>query len=146
MPNPTTYETDFYLWTQQQAALLRQGEFNRVELDLENIAEEIESMGRRERHSIRSYLFNIVMHLLKWRFQPERRGSSWECSIENGRHQIDSLIEDSPSLRPQLEILLNKEYPQARRMAAKETGLPLATFPESCPFTVEQITSDFWPD
>ena len=65
MTTTTHYETDFYQWTQQQAALLRQGEFNRVDLDFENIAEEIESMGRREKHSIRSYLFNIVMHLLK---------------------------------------------------------------------------------
>ncbi len=147
MPNSTTYDTDFYLWTQQQAALLRQGEFNRVALDLENIAEEIESMGRREKHSIRSYLLNVMMHLLKWQYQPERRGSSWECSIDNGRHQIDSLIEDSPSLEPQLEIFISKEYPQARKIAASETGLPISTFPESCPFTVEQVMDpEYWPD
>ncbi|CDH47658.1 DUF29 domain-containing protein [Candidatus Contendibacter odensensis] len=140
------YETDFYQWTQQQAALLRQGEFNRVDLDFENIAEEIESMGRREKHSIRSYLFNIVMHLLKWHYQPERRGNSWKLSIFNGRHQMFGLLEESPSLKPQLETLLAKEYPQARKVAALETGLPLATFPKQCPFTLDQITDDYWPD
>ena len=141
-----TYETDFYLWTQQQAALLRQGEFNRVDLDLANIAEEIESMGRREKHSIRSYLFNVIMHLLKWQYQPERRGTSWKLSIRNGRDQIAWQIKDSPSLRPQLEGLLAEVYPSARRNAADETGLPLTTFPEQCPFTVEQITGEYWPD
>ena len=141
-----TYETDFYLRTQQQAALLRQGEFNRIDLDLANIAEEIESMGRRDRSSTRSYLLNIALHLLKWRYQPERRGTSWRLSIRNGRDQISWQIKDSPSLRPQLTDLLADAYPSARRNAADETGLPLTTFPEACPFTVEQMTGDYWPD
>ena len=141
-----TYETDFYLWTQQQAELLRQGQFNRVDLDLENIAEEIESMGRREKHSIRSYLFNVIMHLLKWQYQPQRRGTSWRSSIYNGRDQIEELLEENPSLRAQLGVIVEKSYPNARRLAANETGLPLSTFPDVCPFTVEQITGDWWPD
>ncbi len=103
-------------------------------------------MGRREKHSIRSYLFNVVMRLLKWQHQPERRGTSWKLSIRNGRHQMISLLEESPSLKPQLETLLAKEYPLARENAADETGLPLSTFPEQCPFTLDQITGDFWPD
>lgn len=142
----TAYETDFYQWTQQQAALMRQGEFNRVDLDIENIAEEIESMGRRDRHALRSYLHNILMHLLKWRYQPERRGTSWRLSIKNGRHQVDILVEDSPSLQMKIPDLMAKEYAQARENAALETGLPIAAFPELCPFTVEQITGDYWPD
>ena len=141
-----TYETDFYQWTQQQAALLRQGEFNRVDLDLENIAEEIESMGRGQRHSLSSYLQNVLLHLLKWRYQPERRGNSWRLSILNGRHQIERLVKDSPSLKPKVAALIADEYHQARKIAALETGLPLTTFPELCPFTVEQITGDYWPD
>ena len=140
------YETDFYQWTQQQAALMRQGEFNRIDLDIENIAEEIESMGRRDRHALRSYLHNILIHLLKWRYQPERRGTSGCLSIKNGRHQVDILVEDSPSLQMKTPDLMAKEYAQARENAALETGLPLATFPELCPFTVEQITGDYWPD
>ncbi|QQS55449.1 MAG: DUF29 domain-containing protein [Candidatus Competibacteraceae bacterium] len=138
----TAYEIDFYQWTQQQAALMRQGEFNRVDLDIENIAEEIESMGRRDRHALRSYLHNILIHLLKWRYQPERRGITWRLSIKNGRHQVDILVEDSPSLQRKIPDLMAKEYAQARENAALETGLPLATFPELCPFTVEQITGD----
>ena len=146
MTTATTYETDFYQWTQQQAALIRQGEFNRVDLDCENIAEEIESMGRREKHSIRSYLFNVIMHLLKWQYQPDRRGTSWELSIINARDQLKELVADSPSLRPQMPGFATDIYPRARRNAAGETGLALATFPEQCPFTIEQITGDYWPD
>lgn len=144
--NIESYDHDFYLWTQQQAALIRQGEFNRVDLDFANIAEEIESMGRREKHSIRSYLFNVIMHLLKWQYQPDRRGVSWKSSIRNGRYQTKELLEESPSLTPQLNLFVEKIYPNARQTAADETGLALAAFPEQCPFTVEQIISDYWPE
>ncbi|NJM11729.1 MAG: DUF29 domain-containing protein [Synechococcaceae cyanobacterium SM1_2_3] len=145
-PNLASYDRDFYLWTQQQAALIRQGEFNRVDLDFANIAEEIESMGRREKHSIRSYLFNVMMHLLKWRYQPDRRGTSWKSSIRNGRYQVKELLEESPSLKPQLELFIEKIYPNARQVAADETELGLPTFPVQCPFTVEQIIGDYWPE
>lgn len=141
-----TYETDFYLWTQQQADLLRQGQFNRVDLDLANIAEEIESMGKRDRRAVSRYLQNVLMHLLKWRYQPERRGTSWRMSIDNGRYQIADILEESPSLKSQMDALTTKEYSRARKNAAGETGLPLTTFPEQCPFTVEQITGDYWPE
>ena len=141
-----TYETDFYLWTQQQADLLRQGEFNRVDLDLANIAEEIESMGSSQKNALQSYLFNVLMHLLKWQYQPERRGTSWELSIDNGRSAIERLLENNPSLAPQLPAFIIAEHHRARKRAAKETGLPLTTFPDQCPFTVEQVTGDWWPD
>lgn len=141
-----TYETDFYLWTQQQAALLRQGAFNRIDLDLANIAEEIESMGKRDRRAIESHLFVILLHLLKWQYQPARRGKSWQLSIWNGRLDIARLLKDSPSLNPQLSALATEEYPAARKQAADETGLPLTTFPDQCPFPIEQITGDYWPD
>lgn len=140
------YETDFYQWTQQQAILLRQGEFNRVDLDLENIAEEIESMGRGQTHSLGSYLHNVMMHLLKWQYQPQRRGTSWRLSIENGRHQIRRLLKDSPSLKSKVSAMTIDEYHQAKKIAALETGLPLATFPDECSFTADQITGDYWPD
>ncbi len=141
-----TYETDFYQWTQQQADLLRQGPLNRVDLDWANIAEEIESMGKRDRRSISSYVHNVLMHLLKWQYQPQRRGTSWRMSIRNGRRQIQQLLNESPSLKPQLSAIIAEEYPPAREDAADETGLPLTTFPEQCPFTVEQITGDNWPE
>jgi hypothetical protein len=141
-----TYETDFYQWTQQQAAILRQGQFNRVDLDLANIAEEIESMGKRDRRAISGYLQNVLMHLLKWQYQPQRRGTSWRLSIRNGREQILDLLEESPSLKPQLDGFLQKEYPRARNNAADETGLPFTAFPDQCPFTLDQITGDWWPE
>jgi hypothetical protein len=140
----THYETDFYLWTQQQAALLRQGLLSAV--DIENIAEEIESMGKSDRRSVESHLFIIIAHLLKWQYQPQRRGKSWRLSIKNGRRDVERLLKDSPSLKRQLPDLAIGEYPGARNEAADETGLPLATFPESCPFTIEEITGDYWPD
>ncbi len=140
-----TYETDFYLWTQQQADLLRQAQFNRIDLDLENIAEEIESMGKRDRRSISSYIQNVLLHLLKWRYQPERRGISWRLSIRNGRHQILNLLDESPSLKSEMDAFIAKEYPLARENAADETGFPLTTFPEQCPFSLEQMTGNYWP-
>lgn len=142
--NTITYESDFYLWTQQQADLLRQGQLQAV--DLENIAEEIESMGKSDRRAVWSQLANILLHLLKWQYQPERRGSSWEQSIDNGREQLDWLIKDSPSLLPKLLAFAEEVYPGARRKAARESGLSLNAFPEQCPFTVEQIINDFWPE
>ena len=138
------YETDFYQWTQQQAALLRQGQWSQV--DAANLAEEIESMGKSDRRAIWSHLINILLHLLKWQYQPERRGNSWTESIDNGREQLDWLIKDSPSLRPKLPQFVDDIYPRARRKAAHETGLPLSTFPEQCPFTLDQITGEYWPD
>ncbi|MDG4552700.1 MAG: DUF29 domain-containing protein [Candidatus Competibacter sp.] len=144
MPTSIAYDTDFYLWTQQQAALLRQGRLQAV--DAENLAEEIESMGKSDRRSIGSHLRNILLHLLKWRYQPERRGTSWIESIGTARDEVEDILADSPSLVPQVDALTTAEYSRARRKAAKETGLPLTTFPEQCPFTAEQITGDYWPD
>ncbi len=139
-----TYNTDFYLWTQQQADLLRQGALSA--LDVDNLIEEIESMGKRDRRAIGSYLRNVIMHLLKWRFQPERRGTSWQSSINSGRDEIEVLLIESPSLNPQLSTLIADEYRRARKQASLETGLTLTTFPDQCPFTVEQITGDWWPE
>jgi Domain of unknown function DUF29 len=144
MTELTTYDTDFYLWTQQQAALLRQRLLSAV--DVENLAEEIESMGKSDRRSVESHLFIILTHLLKWQYQPRRRGNSWRLSIRNGRRDVERLLKDSPSLKWQLPDLAIGEYPGARLEAADETGLPLATFPESCPFTIEQVTGDYWPN
>ena len=142
---PTTdYDTDFYQWTQQQAALLRQGLLSAV--DATNLAEEVESMGKKDRRAMGSHLRNILLHLLKWRYQPERRGSSWTESISNARDEVEDILADSPSLVPQVESLTAAEYPRARRKATSETGPPLSTFPESCPFTMEQITGDYWPE
>ena len=138
------YETDFYQWTQQQAALLRQGLL--TDLDYENLAEEIESMGHSQGDAVRSFLRNILMHLLKWKNQPERHCVSWELTIDNGRDEIRWRLKKNPSLKPQILLLVEDAYPQARKNASRETGLPLNLFPEICPFTVEQIIGDDWPE
>ena len=140
----TEYERDFYQWTQTQAASLRQGKL--TEVDLKNIAEEIESMGRSDRRAISSYLRNVILHLLKYGYQPGRRSRSWENSIDNGRREMALLVKDSPSLCAQIPELIPAEYALARRLASRQTRLPLATFPEACPFTVEQIIDDYWPE
>jgi hypothetical protein len=147
-PEETTmssiYDTDFYAWTQEQAALLRAGKL--AEIETEHVAEELESMGASERQALSSRLTELLMHLLKWKYQPERRSSSWVRSINKQRIGIDALLDESPSLKYQLPSRFEKAYPKARRYAAIETGLPLATFPEACPFGVEDTLSpEFWP-
>ena len=137
-----TYETDFYLWTQQQADLLRQGALST--LDTIHLIDELDDMGASNRRALGSYLELVLLHLLKWQFQPNKRSSSWIESINKGRNAIERLLEESPSLVPQLPTKVLVEYPRARRGAAKETGLPLTTFPEQCPFTIEQIIGDYW--
>lgn len=138
------YETDFHQWTQQQAALLRQGHFS--ELDTVHLIDEIEDMGASNRRALGSYLELIMLHLLKWRYQPEKRCNSWGESIGKGRNAVERLLEESPSLTPRLSTMVTAEYRRAKKEASLETRLPLATFPEQCPFTVEQITGDYWPD
>ena len=87
------------------------------------------------------------MHLLKWRYQPDKRTDSWRSTIANGRVLVQEDLEDLPSLAPELETLAAWAYPRARRDAAQETGLPLATFPEACPWPVAQVLDeDFWPE
>lgn len=141
----SAYEADFYAWTQQQAALLRAQRVD--ELDLEHLAEELESMGGSERQALSSRLTELLMHLLKWKYQPERRGSSWVMSINKQRIGIDALLDESPSLKHQLAQRFEKTYPKARRYAAIETRLPLETFPAQCPFSVDDTLSpEFWPD
>ena len=136
------YDADFFQWTQHQAAALAAGHVS--ELDLANLAEEIESLGKRDRRGLRNNLKVVLMHLLKWLYQPERRqvGHSWESTLIEHRDRIEVILGDSPSLRRQLPALIAEAYPGARRLASSETGLSLATFPEMCPWTVEQVLDE----
>ena len=145
--NKVAYDTDFFVWTQQQAAALAAG--NAAALDWANLAEEIESLGKRDRRALRSRLEVLVLHLLKWRYQPERRqsGHSWSSTIRTQRRRIDQILEDSPSLRRQVSGWMAVDYPSVRLNASDETGLSLETFPISCPWTAEQVLDEtFWPD
>ena len=145
--NAALHDQDFYAWTQQQAALLRDQKTQA--LDCANLAEEIESLGRSDKRELGNRLQILVMHLLKWHAQPEGHAEShsWEDTIWDQRPQIALLLEDSPSLHGEIPARLARHYPLARRHVARETRLPLATFPVTCPWTVEQILAeDFWPE
>jgi hypothetical protein len=136
----TAYQQDFYRWTQEQAGLLKSGQL--AELDIQNLVEEIESMGRGERHELISRLRVLVMHLLKWQYQPAKRSPSWLATIAEQRASLETLMEDSPSLKAGLPETLEKGYSKARKSAALETGIPLAELPEVCPFSLEEILDD----
>jgi hypothetical protein len=139
------YDTDFYTWTQQQAALLREGKVH--DLDLANLAEEIESLGKSDRRALEHQLERLMMHLLKWRYQPGRRSRSWRGSIWTARRAIQRLLRDNPSFWQHVPRMLQEDYAGVRKEASAETSLPLATFPEGCPWTQEQVLDDdFWPE
>lgn len=143
--NAIAYEQDFFAWTIEQARLLREGALS--EVDAGNIAEELEGTGRTDRRELRSRLIVLLMHLLKYRFQPDGRSPSWRTTIRTQRDEIEALLTDSPSLRPIVLELLGIAYKRACRDTIDETGLAASAFPAECPFTAEQILSeDFLPD
>jgi hypothetical protein len=142
--NHIDYDQDGYGWAMEQAALLRAGRLN--EIDRENIAEEIESVGKSERRTLESHLARLMMHLLKWEYQAERRGRSWANSIESSRMKLRRVLRDNPSLKPALADMIAETYPEARLDASDETGLPKTVFPADCPWPFDQMMADgFWP-
>jgi hypothetical protein len=135
------YDRDFYAWANEQAALLRAGAL--AAADIDHIAEEIETLGRSEKRELVSRLEVLLLHLLKWRFQPERRDKSWEVSILNTRDALVVHMADNPSLKSVLPESVATAYRRARRSASVETGLPDSAFPLECPWTFgEAIESD----
>ena len=132
---PIAYDSDYYGWVQQQAELLRSGQFD--QLDLENLLEEFESLGRSEKRALVSQLERLYLHLLKWQFQPRKRSNSWVFSIRSARREIQRLLTENPSLKPWLPSAIEQSYPQAREQAFVETKLPLKTFPIEPPFSWE---------
>ena len=137
--NSIEYEEDFYAWTVEQSRLLRSGELSAI--DVANIAEEIESMGRSDRRELKSRLIVLLMHLLKWRHQPGGRSRSWSATIDEQRLQIEGLLAESPSLRPNAAMMLADVHAIARARAIAETGLADEVFPEACPFTADEVLS-----
>lgn len=139
---PATYDQDVIAWAQEQARLLRSGQFSA--LDIEHIADEIEDVGKSEQRELESRMVVLVAHLLKWAYQPERRGASWQSTIIAQRKGIAVRLRKTPSLRPDL---LDPEWQdvvwsEAVAQATNETSLD--TFPPSCPWTTEQILSPDW--
>jgi len=139
------YEEDFFVWTVQTAERLRAGRL--ADADLEHIAEEIEDMGKRDRHELRSHLRVLLSHLLKWKFQVSRRSRSWRAAIDVQRDELMHQLRPMPSLRGYLQDQLTEVYPAAVKGAIAETDLPDEAFPPACPFSLDQILdADFFPD
>ena len=135
----TAYGDDFYTWTQEQGARLRAADFR--SLDLENLAEEIESLGRSEFNSLVSAWRVIFLHMLKWDHQPSHRTRSWMISIRTQRNRVADIIADNPGLKNRLEQAFERAYRDARDEASSETGLPLRVFPKDCPYTRDELTT-----
>ncbi|WP_107689151.1 DUF29 domain-containing protein [Neisseria wadsworthii] len=142
----TSYETDFAAWAAEQARLLRAGLVNNI--DLENLAEEIESMGKSEHRELKSRTMVLIQHLLKWQYQSVYRSESWRKTIIEQRTQIPLLLQDSPSLAVSMEDAewLHLVWDKAVKLAAGETGIEKKVFPASPVWTVTQILNDdFYP-
>jgi len=138
------YETDFYAWLQQQARAIRTRNF--AHLDWDNLVEEIEDMGKSHHRALQSRLEVLLMHLLKWQFQPERQSRSWTFTIKEQRLRIATLIHKNPSLQAKIPEAIEEAYGYALFAAAEETGLDSANFPTTCPWTFAQIMDEqFWP-
>lgn len=143
MTDTATYHTDFAAWALHNARLLRAGRLH--ELDAEHIAEELESMGASERRELLNRLQVLLLHLLKYDFQAERRGKSWLLTINHQRTAIEGLLEQSPSLSGLLtDETLQRVYGKAVRDAVIETELERHLFPLACPYTLAQILDDDW--
>lgn len=130
------YETDFYGWSQDQAAMLRAG--RAAELDWPHLAEEIESMGRSEQEQLTNRLAVLLAHLLKWNYQTDLRSNSWRLTIAEQRRRIVRHMRKNPSLQAVVTEVMADAYGDALLMAERETGLSEATFPAACPWTLEE--------
>ncbi|HEY9895025.1 MAG TPA: DUF29 domain-containing protein [Candidatus Sericytochromatia bacterium] len=138
------YETDFLQWIETTVAQLKAQDY--ANIDWENLIDEIETMGRSERRSLKSNLVVVLMHLLKWQYQPERRSSSWKGSIVEHRRRIRNELKDSPSLKSYLEEIFEECYADAVEQAIAETDFPTETFPRSCPYTISAtLDSSYLP-
>jgi hypothetical protein len=142
-PVRAEYERDFYSWLVEQARLLREGRLDA--LDRENLAEEIESLGREQFDKLVNVLRVLMVHMLKWDHQVSLRSRSWVLSIEEQRLEIADVLADNPGLKPRIGEAMARAYRRARIEAAKETGLDEAEFPATCPYSFEDIMSRVFP-
>jgi hypothetical protein len=141
--NADLYAQDFFRWTETTAALIRAGKWQ--EIDPESVAEELESLGKRDRREVESRINALLVELLKWWAQPEERCGRWASAIRQQRYEVELVLGDSPSLQAQLPAWFTEAYPTAREKALEDTGL--YTLPDTCPFTPAQILdTSFWPE
>lgn len=153
MPTDTLYEQDFMLWAEEQGGALRRAarEGSNLPIDWENVAEEIETLGRSQRRELKNTVHNIISHLIKLAYSPATPNwFGWDSEIGVFRRQLQSLFEDSPSLRPSLEEVASRETPRAVRIAAselrkyREVEAAATVERTTFSFTVDQLLDDEW--
>lgn len=137
------YETDFYAWTVEQSKLLKEGDFQH--LDLVNLVEEIESLGKQQRQELRNRLGVLIGHLLKWDYQPEKRSKSWRVTMREQRREILQLLKENPSLKLYLEEAMTQAHEAGLDLVVKETPLDYGDLPEHCPYSLEQLFDPDFP-
>ena len=138
------YEIDFYAWTQEQSALLSHGQWQ--SLDIENLVEEIESLGKQQKQELRNRLGVLIGHLLKWEFQPELRGKSWRSTIIEQRDRIKLHLKDNPSLKSYLDEAVIEAHRLALSLVVRETPLDYPDLPSDCPYAIAQILDPQFPE
>ena len=143
MTSTVLYESDFYNWTVEQVKSLRLGKLD--SLDLENLAEEIESLGNQKRSELENRLAVLLGHLLKWDLQPNLRGKSWRSTIREQRRQIQKLITKNPSLKSYLDEAMSEGYESALDLVVRETPFDYKDLPDVCPYTIAQIFDNNFP-
>jgi len=142
-----TYDSDVIAWANEQARLLRAGQW--ADLDIEHLADEIEDVGKGEQHEFENRMAVLLAHLLNWQCQPERRGASWRRTIQDQREGIARRLRKTPSLKADLHDpeWWAEVWADARKAAEKETGIEYANFPETCPWVLDEVMDRaFWPD
>jgi len=138
------YDHDLTAWSREQAHLLRAGAFS--QLDIAHLAEEIEDLGKREHRALESRLAVLLGHLLKWQFQPDYPNrKSWRATINVQRRSVGKLLNENPSLRPQVDRMIADAYPEAIDLAVAETPFDYGHFPTGCPWDQTQVLSDYLP-
>jgi hypothetical protein len=140
----TSYETDVVAWANEQAALIRAGRFD--QLDLTHIAEEIEDVGKSEQRELASRMAVLLMHLIKWKYQPSRRSKSWQFTISTQRKEVAYVLKEAPSLQTKFSDVswVDLVWAKAKGQAETETGLEVATFPDVCPWAMADVLTEGW--
>lgn len=137
------YETDFYAWTLEQSRFLKKGDFKY--LDIVNLVEEIESLGKQQRQELRNRLGVLIGHLLKWDYQPEKRSKSWRVTIREQRREILLLLQENPSLKPYLAEAIIHAYESGLDLAVRETPLDYSDLPTNPIYAIEQLLNPDFP-
>ncbi|MGK7933639.1 MAG: DUF29 domain-containing protein [Microcystaceae cyanobacterium] len=144
-PQTSLYEKDYCLWLEQTIKQLQAGELN--QLDVIALIEELQDMGNSEKNALESNLRILLMHLLKYRYQPHKRSNSWLFTIREHRKRLLKAFKKSPSLKRYYETVLAECYQDGRELASDETGLSLPVFPDESPFTLEDVLNvDYLPN